>query len=153
MKAQLELRLATALKDNKKSFYKHIRNNRRAQDNLHPLLDAGGNIATKDEVKAEVLNAAFASVFNSETSYPQGTQPPELGDRDEEEQNEVPAVQEETISDLLLQLDMHGSMGPNQTHPRVLRELAEERAKLFSIIDQQSWLTGKVPEDWRLASV
>ena len=49
----------------------------------------------EDEGKAEVLNVFFALVFNSQTSHPQGTQPPELEDRDEE-QNEVPIVQGET---------------------------------------------------------
>jgi len=38
-------------------------------------------------------------------------------------------------------------------HPRVLRELVEELAKPLSIIYQQSWLTGEVPDDWRFASV
>ncbi|KAK4826398.1 hypothetical protein QYF61_008685 [Mycteria americana] len=44
-------------------------------------------------------------------------------------------------------------MGPDGIHPRVLRELAEELAKPLSIIYQQSWLTGVVPDDWRLANV
>ncbi|GAB0209271.1 mitochondrial enolase superfamily member 1 [Grus japonensis] len=44
-------------------------------------------------------------------------------------------------------------MGPDGIHPRVLRELAEELAKPLSIIYQQSWLTGEVPDDWRLANV
>jgi len=44
-------------------------------------------------------------------------------------------------------------MGPDGIHPRVLRELAEELAKALSIIYQQSWLTGEVPDDWRIASV
>ena len=44
-------------------------------------------------------------------------------------------------------------MGPDGIHPRVLRELLEELAKLLSIIDQQSWLTGEVPDNWRLANV
>ncbi|KAJ7418397.1 RNA-directed DNA polymerase from mobile element jockey-like protein [Willisornis vidua] len=34
-----------------------------------------------------------------------------------------------------------------------MRELAEELAKLLSIIYHQSWLTGEVPDDWNLASV
>jgi len=35
----------------------------------------------------------------------------------------------------------------------VLRELAEELAKPLSIIYQQSWLTGEVPDDWRFTNV
>ena len=44
-----------------------------AKENLHTLLDAGGNIVTKDEERAEVPNAFFASVFNSKTSCSLGT--------------------------------------------------------------------------------
>ncbi|KAK4824299.1 LOW QUALITY PROTEIN: hypothetical protein QYF61_013044 [Mycteria americana] len=147
-KTQLELNLATAVKDNKKCFYKYISNKRRAKENLHPLRDAGGNIVTKDEEKAEVLNAFFASVFNSKTSCSLGTQPPELEDRDRE-QNEAPIVQGEMVSDLLHHLDTHKSMGPDEIHPRVLRELVEVLTKPLSILYQQSWLTREVPVDWR----
>jgi len=79
---------------------------------------------TKDEETAEVLNACFASVFNSKTCCSQDTQTPELEDRDGE-QNESPLIQGEMISDLLHHLDTHRSMGPDEIHPRVLRELAE----------------------------
>ncbi|KAK4820887.1 hypothetical protein QYF61_007934 [Mycteria americana] len=60
---------------------------------------------------------------------------------------------EEAVNDLLRHLDTHKSMGPDGIHPRVLRELAEELAKPLSISYQQSWLTGEVPDDWRLANV
>jgi len=44
-------------------------------------------------------------------------------------------------------------MGLDGIHPRALRELAEELAKPLSIIYQQSWLTGEVPDDWRFTNV
>jgi len=44
-------------------------------------------------------------------------------------------------------------VGLDGIHPRVLRELAEELAKPLSIIFQQSWLTGEVPDNCSLANV
>ena len=44
-------------------------------------------------------------------------------------------------------------MGLDGLYPRVLRELAGVIAELLSAIYQCSWLSGEVPEDWRLASV
>ncbi|GAB0187132.1 mitochondrial enolase superfamily member 1 [Grus japonensis] len=151
-KAQLELNLATVVRDNKKCFYKYISNKRRAKENLHPLLDVGGNRVTKDEEKAEVFNVFLASAFSSKTSCSPGTQPPELEDRDGE-QNEAPIIQGEMVSDLLHHFDTHKSVGPDGIHPRVLRKLVEVFTKPLSIICQQSWLTGEVPAEWRLDNV
>ncbi|GAB0179524.1 mitochondrial enolase superfamily member 1 [Grus japonensis] len=44
-------------------------------------------------------------------------------------------------------------MGLDGIQPRVLRELAEVLTKPPYIIYQQSWQTGEVPVDWRLANV
>ncbi|KAK4824113.1 hypothetical protein QYF61_010736 [Mycteria americana] len=142
----------TAVQDNKKYFFKYISNKRRAKENLQPLVDGGGNTVTKDEEKAEVLNAFFASVFNSRANCSLGTQPPELEDRNGDQYG-APIIQGEMVSDLLHHLDTHKSMGPDEIHPRVLKELADVLTKPLSIIYQQSWLTGKVPADWRLANV
>ena len=77
-KAQLELRLATAVKEKKKSFYEYINGKRRTKENFHRLLDAVGNVTTEDKEKAGVLNTLFTSAFNSQISYPQGTLRPNL---------------------------------------------------------------------------
>jgi len=71
----------TVVKDNRKCFYKYIKNKKRAKENLHSLLDARANIANKDEEKAEVLDAFFVSVFNSQTSYSQDIQLSVLEDK------------------------------------------------------------------------
>jgi len=64
--------LDTAVKENKKSFYKYINGKRRTKENFHPLLDAAGNVTTEDKEKAAVLNAYFTSAFNRRIGYPLG---------------------------------------------------------------------------------
>ncbi|KFP28511.1 RNA-directed DNA polymerase from mobile element jockey, partial [Colius striatus] len=59
----------------------------------------------------------------------------------------------EEVKDLLAKLKVHKSMVPDGMHPRVLRELADLIAKPLSIIFEQAWRTGEVPEDWRKANV
>ena len=44
-------------------------------------------------------------------------------------------------------------MGPDEIHPRVLRELAELTAEPLSIIYQRSLLMGEVSKEWRLANM
>jgi len=62
-----------------------------------------------------LLHAFFASVFNSQTGYSQGSQPSVLEDRNGE-QNKPPIIQEEALNDLLSHLDTYKSMGPDDIH-------------------------------------
>ncbi|RMB89636.1 hypothetical protein DUI87_33957 [Hirundo rustica rustica] len=151
-KSQFELRMATSVKDNKKCIYKYINAKRKGKTNFCSLLDKGGNLISADEEKAEVLNAYFASVFSEETTCLQDNCPPGLVDG-VREQNGPLIIQEEAVRELLTCLDIHKSMRPDRIHPRVMRELADELAKPLSIIYHQSWLTGEVPDDWKLANV
>ena len=78
------------------------------------------NMTIENKEKVEVLNAFFTSVFKRQTGYPQVSLLYDLAAL-AGELTKPPTIQEETVRDLLLQLDCHKSMGPDEIHPRVLR--------------------------------
>ncbi|CAM4500980.1 unnamed protein product [Lepidochelys kempii] len=125
-----------------------IHSKKKAKESVGPLLNEGGNLVTEDVEKANVLNAFFASVFTNKVS----SQTAALGitkwGRDGQ-----PSVEIEVVRDYLEKLDVHKSMGPDELHPRVLKELAAVIAEPLAIIFENSWRTGEVPDDWKKANV
>ena len=115
---------------------------------IPPLKERGGNgLAELDSENAEELIGQFNDAFNK-TEY-----------------NEVPltsrsapfmdstVVSTEGVSKLLKGLNPSKTLGPDELHPRVLKELSNELGPVFARLFQQPLDTGDIPKKWILANI
>ena len=102
------------------------------------------SVAQSDLEKAEEFNGQFKGVFNKE----EHSQIPLL-DRSASFMDNI-CVSKEGVTKLLKELNPSKNFGPDELHPRVLKELARELGLVFSHVFQQSILTGEIPKEWSL---
>jgi len=112
-----------------------------------PLWKEMGDLVTWYIEEAEVLGNFFAAVFTGKCS----SQVAE-GKGGAWENEELPTVGEDQVRDHLSNLKVHKSMGCDEMHPRVMRELEVEVAKPLSIVFEKSWQSGDVHSDWKRAN-
>ena len=62
-------------------------------------------------------------------------------------------VTKEGVTKLLKGLNPSKALGPDELHPRVLKELATELGPVFAHLFQQSIDKGEIPKEWSLANI
>ena len=115
--------LAASIKTSPKSFWSHVKEGKKSKSTFSDLRDKDGDLKTKDQEKANVLNEFFSSVFtvegNSELPYFEQ----KVKDENCINQIEIKAVK---VLKQLKSLNVSKSCGPDNCHPFILKECAEE---------------------------
>jgi len=65
----------------------------------------------------------------------------------------TPTVREDRVLGDLRNMSIHKSMGHDEMHPIVLRELADAIAKTLSMTLGKSWQSGEVPGEWKMGNI
>ena len=96
---------------------------------------------------SEEFNGQFTDVFNKS----EHTQVP-LPNRSAAFLEDI-HVSAEGVTKLLKGLNPSKALGPDELHPRVLKELASELGPMFAHLFQQSNDTGEIPKELSLANI
>ena len=135
------------VKANPRDFYRYINSQKKDTQGISPLKKMqGGGLAQSDFEKAREFNGQFTDVFTKS----EHSQVPLLD-------KSVPfmdiVVTKEGVTNLLKGLNPSKALGPDELHPRVLKELAKELGPIFAHLFQQSIDKGEIPKEWSLANI
>lgn len=120
-KDQFEFKLASTMKDTNTKFLIYINTKRRMRDNIDLLLDESSNLTNRHTDKVKTFNSIFTCAFNTNDG-PCNPLSPVLEGCDW--RNDKTPANPELLQDLLLQLDVHNSMGPDVSHSILLHKMS-----------------------------
>ena len=136
--------------ENPKRFWKHVRGNLKTKTGISPLLlspNDNNTIRFEDRDKANILQDQFCSVYTKE---PIGELPYFASRTNKIFEMDLTV---EMVRKEISLLNNNKALGPDELHPRMLKELVDYVATPIFIIMTKSLVDGCVPEDWRLAHV
>ena len=138
----IEKEIAENSKRNPKLFYKYLNKKLKTNVSLTNIRNGDGNVVETEKDVADVLNDYFSSVFTREDL----SSIPEVCSDDGQQQLRVLEFSVEDVRKQLKHLKPNKSPGPDQIHPRLLRECADQIARPLWILFRESIDTGVVPE-------
>ena len=144
----LEKRIAKQVKSNPKYFWKYANTKMKTRTGVAELQTGEDNGMTKTDEKANILGRYFTQVFTREDMENM----PETPVRDG-----LPLLSDVNFTpedvNTMRKLKISKSPGPDQLHPRMLREIASVLKTPLFILFRKSLDRGQLPKQWKCAHV
>ena len=150
-KKQFEKCIANKSYRNPKMFWSHVRNKLKTKTTVAPLLEektCKSSIKFGDRDKANILQSEFSGVFTKEPIC----NIPFFEERTQKKISNV-KISEEQIRQSIFNLDSGKSCGPDEIHPRMLKELIDHIVEPIALIMNKTLEKGTLPEDWKKAHI
>ena len=150
-KRRFESDIAKKSKSNPKVFWSHVRSRLKTKEGVAPLREDPKNkdsVKFTDKEKANILQNQFASVFTRE---PDGDIP-NIRLRTNANIWNV-HVTSEMVKEEINNMNVNKSCGPDNIHPRMLKQLISYISTPIAILLNKSMHEGAIPRDWKQAYV
>ena len=133
---------------NPKLFYSFMKRKLQMETAIPPIYDENENLAADNDIKANIFNNFFASVFVEDDH----TIPCFQSDITSEGLNQV-VFPLDSIAKKLHQLPAKFTYSPDGFSPIFLKNLANALAIPFQLLFESSFLTGSIPSDWKISVI
>ena len=145
---QREKVIASKVKTDPKSFYQYVTDRTKPKENISNLTKEDGSLTNSDSEKADVLLNFFTNVFTKEDTQ-------NMPNFDTKCDTKLPFIHidEDKMFKALNNLKPNKSPGPDEIHPKVLKELSRELAHPMTLLFNKSLSDGVVPSAWKVAEV
>ena len=145
-----EKSIASEAKSNPKKLWKYVKSKLKVKPAIAPLIDKNKKKTKTEQQQAEVLSDFFAEVLEVEP----GGDLPYLDDRPliTEPLTTINITKEATLK-MLKSLNSSKSSGPDEIHPRILKEIADVIAEPITRLYKNSLHQSKIPKEWKTAVI
>jgi len=136
-------------KKNPKAFLRYVNSRLKTRGGTTDLKSENGEVLSDDETKATAFNNFFSSVFTKEDRQ----NIPHIDDKKPDHPFDDLLITAPAVYEVLRKLQPDKSPGPDNIHPRILKECAVELAMPLTILFQSTLTEGCVPQEWKQANV
>jgi len=150
-KREFERNICYRSNENPKIFWSHVRSCLKTKSGVSPLLDSvtdKESLKFDDYDKANILQRQFCGVFTQE---PEGDLP-----YFEEKTNKIMEdfhITTDMVKKGIQSLDPTKAFGPDEIHPKILKELVGYVSEPLAIVMNKTLENGSLPDDWKMAHV